>query len=352
MMDGSLQFGVVHFYFYFHKVKKWQDRGYWISKQYYWQSMVYYLYNAAKYRSLTYFSACNPALSFGGMLADDKTEAYKIIPDRYLPQTIIYNSDQNIKEQLAHRSIQFPVVVKPNMGYKGYAVQECTDLENLEKYINELDHKKEWLIQEYVDHKCEYSIMYYRSPISDEYGITSISDKKYPSVIGDASRSLNQLIDDYENAFIDKEYLKKKWEDDLAKTPSYKEEIQLHHIGNYSRGSKFNSSMNEKDDRLALAMHNVFSGSDEIYFCRFDIKADSMEAVRNGDFKIMEINGAKSEPLHIYDPQYGLFDRMKEVRKHWKLMTRIIDERRKQGYQFPGNIAGLKSVQAVKSGVR
>lgn len=333
-------------------MKKWQDRGFWISKQYYWQSMAYYLYNAAKYQSLTFFSACNPSLSFGGMLADNKTEAYNFIPKRYLPQMLTYVAGDDLRMQLQQHGLIFPVIVKPNMGFKGYGVRECKNIAELEAYINELDHDKEWLIQEYIDKKCEYSIMYYRFPESEDFGITSISSKKYPSVIGDGVRTMEMLIDKYENAFVDKEFLQLKWKSSPNPIPIKGQEVVLHHIGNYSRGSKFYSLMQESDFSISQAMHKVFNSVEEIYFCRFDIKADSMDDVRNGDFKIMEINGAKSEPLHIYDPQYGFWDRIKYVHAHWKLMTDIVDKRRALGnYSFPGNIEGLKSVRAVKQGV-
>ena len=333
-------------------MKKWQDKGYWVSKQYYWQSMAYYLFNAVKYRSLTFFSACNPALSFGGMLDDDKTEAYKLIPDHYLPKMLVYDFKIDLENQLESKSIHFPVIVKPNMGYKGYAVRECQDLNELVNYLKNLDPSKEWLIQEYINLKCEYSIMYYFCPVSKQRGITSVSTKKYPTVIGDGISTIHKLLLQYANPFVNKHYLLKKWKTELEVIPSKGHEVILHHIGNYSRGSKFYSLMRESDEALTSAMNEVFQREDEIYFGRLDIKANSMEHVRRGDFKIMEINGAKSEPLHIYDPQYGFWSRIKDVHTHWKIMTRIVDERLEQGYQFPGNIEGLRSVQAVKRAVR
>jgi D-alanine-D-alanine ligase-like ATP-grasp enzyme len=335
-------------------VKKWKDNGYWISKHYYWQSMVYVLYNAIKYRSLTFFSACNPALSFGGMLADDKTEAYNIIPKVYLPLMFLYDHKVDLQIQIDQHGLEFPVIVKPNMGYKGFAVRECRNLSELEAYIYRLELiDKEWLIQEYIDKKCEYSIMYYCVPGTNNYGVTSICKKEYPCIAGDGKSTISQLIDQYENAFVNKDYIKKKWESKRNEVPKKGNEIQLHHIGNYSRGSKFHSQMNENDEYISTAMHNVFNRKKEIYFCRLDIKADSLDEVRNGNFKIIEINGAKSEPLHIYDSEYGFWNRIRAVRKHWKLMTNIVDKRRKIGnYQFPGNIEGLRSLLAVKRGVK
>lgn len=314
--------------------------------------MVYYLFNALRYRSLTFFSACNPDLSFGGMLDDNKTEAYNFIPDRYLPKMIVYDFNKILQSQLETKNIQFPVIIKPNMGFKGYAVKECKDLRELENIVAGLDKSKEWLIQEYIDLESEFSIMYYCFPDSQKKGITSISSKRYPTLIGDGFSTIQTLINEYKNPFVNKSYLKEKWASRLKEIPSKDQMIELHHIGNYSRGSKFYSLMNEKDERLISAMNNVFSNEVGIYFTRLDIKAHSLEHVRRGDFKIMEINGAKSEPLHIYDPMYGFVQRIKDVRKHWKIMTRIVDEIKRKGYRFPSNIEGLKSVQAAKRGVR
>lgn len=339
---------------YFHKVNKWQDRGYWISKQYYWQSMGYYLYNAIKYRSLTFFSACNPALSFGGMLADNKTEAYNIIPHRYLPKMMLFDANKDLHMQIEQEGLQFPVVIKPNMGYKGFAVRECRNILELSLYIEEMKGlDKEWLIQEYIDKRCEYSIMYHRLPETDLYGVTSISKKEYPTVIGDGVNNIYELIKGFGNAFIDKNHLYKKWESKRNDIPSKGEKVVLHHIGNYSRGSKFYSQMGEIDSSISKAMYEVFDSTEEIYYCRFDIKADSLDEVRKGNFMIMEINGAKSEPLHIYDPQYTFWNRVKDIREHWKLMTTIVDARRAlKNYQFPGNMDGLRSVRQAKRGVK
>ena len=193
--------------------------------------MVYVLYNAIKYRSLTFFSACNPALSFGGMLADDKTEAYNIIPKIYLPLMFLYDYKVDLQIQINQHGLEFPVIVKPNMGYKGFAVRECRNLSELEAYIYRLElTDKEWLIQEYIDKKCEYSIMYYCIPGTNNFGVTSICKKEYPCIVGDGRSTISQLIDQYENAFVNKDYINKKWESKRNEVPKKGNEIPLHHI--------------------------------------------------------------------------------------------------------------------------
>lgn len=334
-------------------MKKWQDQGYWVSKLFYWQSMGYYLANCIRFRSITFFSVCNPALSFGGMLDDDKTEAYRLIDEKYLPKTWEYDAKVDLVQALEDRQMQFPVIVKPNMGFKGYAVRECMDMDDLQQHLAGLDQDRSWLIQEYIDLEREYSVMYYRSIDRREVSISSFTIKEYPAVIGDGVQNMKQLILQLQNAYVDKEHLLEAWADQLDFVPDRREKVILHHVGNYSRGSKFYSVMDDLDDAVKQAMHEIFEYVPGIHFCRVDLKAASMAALKRGAFKIMEVNGAKSEPLHIYDPSMSWRDRVKEIRHHWRFLIDLVKEQRcEREMPFPSTRDGLKSLFAVKRMVK
>ena len=45
------------------------------------------------------------------------------------------------------------------------------------------------------------------------------------------------------------------------------------------------------------------------------MKTETEEDLKNGNIKIIEINGANSEATHIYDNKYSLFTAYKEVLK-------------------------------------
>jgi hypothetical protein len=45
---------------------------------------------------------------------------------------------------------------------------------------------------------------------------------------------------------------------------------------------------------------------------------------------IIEINGAKSEPTHIYDPKHSFWYAQKEIYKHQKLFYRVVLENYKK----------------------
>ncbi|HEV8507718.1 MAG TPA: hypothetical protein VGQ53_20045, partial [Chitinophagaceae bacterium] len=40
-------------------------------------------------------------------------------------------------------------------------------------------------------------------------------------------------------------------------------------------------------------------------------------------FSIIEINGAGSEPTHMYDPNHSIFFAWKEIIRHWNLLWKI-----------------------------
>jgi hypothetical protein len=40
------------------------------------------------------------------------------------------------------------------------------------------------------------------------------------------------------------------------------------------------------------------------------------------EFSLIEVNGAGSEPTHMYDPRHSLLNAWKEIVKHWIILWR------------------------------
>ena len=60
------------------------------------------------------------------------------------------------------------------------------------------------------------------------------------------------------------------------------------------------------------------------YFGRLDIRFKSWDELEAGKhFSVIELNGAASEPTHIYDPRHSLFFAWKEIYRHWKILCEI-----------------------------
>ncbi|HEY4335334.1 MAG TPA: hypothetical protein VGM89_05540, partial [Puia sp.] len=60
------------------------------------------------------------------------------------------------------------------------------------------------------------------------------------------------------------------------------------------------------------------------YFGRLDIRFRSWPLLEAGeDYSIIEINGAGSEPTHIYDPRHSILFAWKEIIRHLDILFRV-----------------------------
>ena len=303
------------------------DRGYWISLHFYWQSLYHYFKGCIKYKSFTYFSICNPSIDLGGMLDDRKTDIYALLPKNIVPITTIISSKSATKAFIKNNNLNYPFIIKPNVGLKGYKVTKIRDSKELDSFLeNHNVTEREWLFQEYLDHNKEYALLFYKYPTSKKYGIHSFIEKVYPYVVGDGKSQLIELINDYKNPFLEKDSVIKKFDKRLSEIPIEGEKVVLDVIGNYSRGAKFYNRINCVNARMENMISEIFQNVEGLNFFRIDLKSNSIEDFLQGKFKILEINGMKSEPLHIYDPQSSFKTNKATIKKHWEIVSDIVSE--------------------------
>lgn len=333
------------------KSRKIYDRGYWVAKLFYYQSLLYYYFNVLRFGSFTFFSAANPAMSYGGMFDDKKSDTYKILPNHLVPKTIISNNSKDYHSEINKAGLRYPVFVKPDIGFKGFKVAKIDNKSMLDEFVISYDDQS-FLIQEFVSFSREFSILLYRYPKTGKFGVSSFIEKSYPVIIGNGKEKVESLINNHSNPFLKKDWIKKRLSDKLDQILAKDETLVIEEIGNYSRGSKFHSMnhlLNEAYTDWAGQFFDQVSGID---FCRIDLKADSPESMLKGEYKIIEINGAKGEPLHTYDPKYSVLQIMKDVHCHWMNLKVIVRERQQLNYSFPSFKEGYQSWKVAKNIVK
>jgi len=323
------------------KTKK-SDRGYWVSKLFYYQSVFYGFVYSLRFLSPTFFSATNPALEYGGMFDDKKSDVYKLVPNKYLPKMALADNQMDVSRIMNTGTLSYPLVIKPDIGFKGYLVLKVNDEDQLNKALPKYDDKS-ILIQEFIDYSKEYSILIYRYPRSGNVGVTSFIEKSYPSVRGDGIQTLKQLIESNDNPFLNKEWIKKINMSALDQVLDVNEERRIDHIGNYSRGARFHSLNHKINGDISQWAKHLLDQIEGIDFCRVDLKANSIEDLLAEQFSIIEINGAKSEPLHTYDKRFSYLEIMKDVHRHWMIVRDIVKERLSMSYRLPSFSEGFKS---------
>lgn len=308
-------------------------------------SVVYWSLYSIYFRTLTYFAVANPKIYLGGMLDERKTDIYQLVPSEYLPKMKMYTSEmRGVKEDI-EANFTLPVIVKPNVGFRGFMVKRIDTLAELakieEEYLN-----KELLVQEFISFNHEYSVMYYFID-HDNYGVSSLVEKHLPKITGDGERTIGEILSSLENPFLNKNWVKEKYAAQLNDILERGKVFTLDHVGNYARGSKFENLEQHIDTTLVETIKSFYQKVQGMNFCRMDVKAKSLEDLKKGNFILLEINGAKSEPLHIYDPQMTILQIIKVIHRHWSTLFSIVKKNIKI-VDFPSSREGIRSYYSLK----
>lgn len=308
----------------FFKIKNWE---YWPAPMFYIPLLPYAFYLMLKSRSFGFFSAVNPGIEGSGNGLDSKFKTIELLPDYCKPKSIFISKFQNfeiIKNQLISTKIKYPLIIKPDIGFRGLLVKKIQNEKELYSYIYKYN-SINLIIQEYIDFKNECGIFYYRLPSEKSGVITSLTLKKYLTVKGDGISTLEKLIkkDSRAQNYVSlvSEINKEKLHIILPKD----EEIVLNVIGNHSKGTQFINGNHLINNKLLSVLNSLNIKIEGWYYGRIDIKYNSFEELLEGEnFKILEINGIIAEPTHIYDATKGTyFMALTSLKKHWKIIYKI-----------------------------
>lgn len=313
---------------------KWEFWPYWffylpLSPKYFWLS--------AKAGSLAFFTAANPLMKHGGLKGYSKYKVLEKINPIYLPYTYCFplaNYDLVLKH-LEESRLNFPIILKPDIGERGAGVERINSVEDLEQYFTTENNISNLILQEYIPYSLELGIMYSRKPAETQGKITSIVIKDFLSVVGDGRKTLLQLIESDDRARFYLEDLKVRYADQLSQIPASKERIELMSIGNHCRGTKFMNGNHLISNDLESVFDRISVPIEGFYFGRFDLRVSSLDDLLLGkNIKILELNGAASEPAHIYDPATRLLDAYKHLYGHWQRLYEISRTNHQNGIAY------------------
>ena len=169
------------------------------------------------------------------------------------------------------------------------------------------------ILQEFITANYEYGVMYVRHPSKQSGQITSVVYKGELFVVGDGKSTLLELFKNHNRAVLYIDFLKEKYSSELDLVLSENKIFMLSKMGNHCRGAIFNDANYLKEELDIKVFDRISSHVDDFYFGRYDLKAESEQALKEGHFKIMELNGVNSEPAHIYDPQNSIIRAYKDL---------------------------------------
>ncbi len=326
---------------FLHKLTHWE---YWPFQIVYIPIYFLWVFYAIKSRSLFFFNASNPSIQNGGFMNESKMKIYDLIPQKYYPKTQLISSNSQFHEALNMQqteSILMPFIAKPDIGLRGSGVKKINSIQDFENYHQKADFN--YLIQNLIPYPNEIGVFYVRFPNQQKGKITGIVAKEFLIVEGDGTSTIQQLVLKNPRYAFQLEALKKDISIDLNEIIAANEKRNLVPFGNHARGAKFMDASDLISPKLNDVIDKMCQEIPEFYFGRLDIMYESIADLENGNhFLIVEINGAGSEPTHIYDPKHSLFFAWRELARHITYMYKISRQNHKKGVSYLTFKEGVK----------
>jgi len=314
------------------KIKNWEA---WPFKLIYAPIAPVWVWYMIKSRSVWFFTPSNPKLTFGGMEGEPKREMYDLLPVHLYPTTfnvLPTDSLDSILERLSEHQMDFPFIVKPEVGGQGILFRKIDNLEELKHYHSLVP--VEYIVQRLVDYPMEVSVFYIRHPKASKGKVTGFLHKIPLHVIGNGKDSLQQLIVSHPKASKRVGELHSKHKENWDTIIPSGEKYILSYAANHNRGAHFVDLAEHIDDKLVSVFDKISLGINDFFYGRYDIMCRSIEDLKNGkDFMILEYNGCGAEPNHFYDTGYTLNQAHKEILRHWKDLYEISMYNRSQGIE-------------------
>ena len=299
-------------------------------------------YFALRYGGIGVSACANPGIKNGGWCNESKEETLAIlgpygkgfVPAHATLEVTGAEDDLARAEDARERAgLSYPIVAKPDVGRNGRGVKILHSSPELAAYLKRFPRGQRLMLQRYIEDEGEAGVFYARLPGEAGGRITSLTLKYFPHVTGDGRASLRELIlRDPRASRIAEVYLRRHSPEELARIPSEGERVRLVSVGNYVRGSVFVDGAPHVSEAMTDAFDRIVREADGFHFGRFDVRFRDLEDLKAGrNFHIIELNGAGSQPTHLFDRRMTLLGAYRTTLAHWNLSFRIGAANRTQG---------------------
>lgn len=326
---------------FFIRLFNWE---YWPFSVVYFPILPIWFFYCLRARSLFFFSASNPTIENGGFLMESKKKIYDIMPREFYPRTFFVSFPAEapvVMNEVSIHQFHYPLIAKPDIGARGMGVRKLADQKELEAYCRESP--LDFLVQEFADLPLEAGIFYCRLPQEKKGRITGIVSKEFLSVTGNGKQTIRELCLTDKRFILQLDALQKMHGNALNTILPPGEKKELVPYGNHARGAKFIDDSHRITNTLNEQIDRILQRVDGFYYGRLDIRFKSWDELEKGKgFSIIELNGAGSEPTHMYDPRHSIFFAWKEIVKHWDLCYRISIRNHKNGIPYMSFSEGVK----------
>jgi len=331
-------------------VARWVRRlhwEFWPPWVFYAPCALFYLALAVRHRSLTLPTVANPGMPAGGFLGESKGEILeKLVSGRREAQRFVARTLrlpaaltggapdplqaearwQGVSAWMAREGLDFPIVLKPDVGQRGSGVRLVRTEDEARDYLRSMPLAA--VVQEYAEGPHELGVFWVRAPGEPRGRIFSITEKFFPEVVGDGEHDLHDLILLHPRAVLQSRVFFRRHAEVLDWVPGPGASFPLVTSGNHCQGTLFKDGVRLGSDALLARLDALADGYPGLHAGRFDLRAPDVDALQRGEgFRIVELNGATAEATHIYDPALGPWKgplvAYRTLFAQWSLMFRL-----------------------------
>jgi membrane protein DedA with SNARE-associated domain len=320
------------------RIWRWEFWPTWI---FYNPVLFYIAWLSIRYRGFSTITAANPGIPHGGFVGESKFDILSKLGCDHVSPTILLEPGQvdSRLSRLRETNWPWPIILKPDVGQRGAGVKLVRRDGEARGYFKSNSHAL--IAQPYHPGPYEAGIFYYRYPNQTHGRIFSITDKRFPTVMGDGSSSLEQLIWRHSRLRMQAKTFLARHRHSLTQVPAAGEIFRLAIAGNHCQGTLFCDGSHLLTPALESAIDQVARNFDGFYFGRFDVRYSDPEVFKAGkDFTIIELNGITSESTNIYDPSWSLLRAYRTLFRQWSILFQIGAMNRDRDRR-PSSIANL-----------
>lgn len=325
----------------FYKITHWE---YWPFQVVYIPIYFLWIFYSFKARSIFFFNASNPSMKNGGFIMESKKAIYDLIPPHFYPKTELIRHGatlEQVEKIISDADIKYPLIAKPDIGLRGSGVKKIDTVADLKQYT--LKANFDYVIQDLIPFKNEVGIFYVRYPNQNSGKITGIVSKEFMILTGTGDATIEELIKENLRYEVQLKVLRQEFGKKLQDILPKGKKLNMVPYGNHARGAKFIDGSHWITPKLEETINEICLQIPGFYFGRLDVMYNTIQELESGEnFSVVELNGAASEPTHIYDPKHSLFFAWKELARHITYMYEISVVNNKRGTPYLDYNVGVR----------
>jgi membrane protein DedA with SNARE-associated domain len=332
------------------RLARWRRWEFWPSALLYAPVIPHIVRLSFRHRGLATLTSANPAFPEGGFVGESKIQILSQLPPEWTLRAVLIAPGRvssrldDVCRATEEGLVSFPLILKPDAGQRGVGVRLVHSIEEARRYLEQ--QPAPVVMQQYHAGPFEAGIFYYRRPYEAAGRILGITEKRFPVIEGDGRSTLEELIWAHPRFRLQAAVFLARHAGERVRVLDRGERLRLAVAGNHAQGTMFLDGRALITPALERRMDEIARRVPGFYIGRFDVRYADVERFRAGeDLAIVELNGVTSEPTHIYDPSYSLFNAWRALCAHWTLVFEIGAANRANGHQ-PATVGRLLRLAA------